>query len=157
MGQTPGVCVKLRDDGQDHVALGDAKSVGGHGAQRVQERGAMGVDHALWIARGSAGVTHGCGPILVGHVEFHGICRGEEFLVVTDTRVVRNLTGTIIHHDEVLHRLELGDARPKQRQQAAINEDHLVLSMVHYINQLLRKEADVEGVQHSSSTRNREI
>ncbi len=56
--------------------------------------------------------------------------------------------------------LEVGERveqRGEQREDRTINEDHLVISVVHDVGQLLREQPDVQRVQHPAGTRSSKI
>ena len=84
VGEAPGVGVEHRHDRQDAVGLLHAEAARHHRAERVQVRGAVGVDDALGVARGAARVAHRRGPVLVLDVEVDGVGGGQQVLVVVD-------------------------------------------------------------------------
>jgi hypothetical protein len=49
--------------------------------------------------------------------------------------------------------LEVGEDRSKQGRQSSIDEDHLVIGVTSDVDQLLRRQTRVEGVQHGAHRR----
>ena len=53
--------------------------------------------------------------------------------------------------------LEGGKQRREQTEERAVDEDHLVIGVVHDVGQLLGEQTDVQGVEHSPGARRREV
>ena len=117
----------------------------------------MRVDDPLRVAGGAARVAHGRGAVLVVDRELARLGVGEQLLVVADPVVVRDVAVAVVHHDDVLHRLELVDQRPQQLQQRAVGEDDLVLRVVGDVGELLGEQADVERVEHAAGAGRGEV
>ena len=73
-------------------------------------------------------------------------------------RVVGDLVvAAVVHHDDVLDGLEAVDQRPEELQQRAIDEDDLVLGMVGDVDDVVREQPDIQGVQDAPAARCREV
>ena len=73
------------------------------------------------------------------------------------TEIVWNVPFAVIHQHQMFEVGERVEQRGEQRNDRAINKDHLVIGVVHDIGQLLREQPDVQRVQHSTGTWSGEI
>ena len=160
VGQAPGVGVEHGDDREDHVALTGAEAVGHHHAGGVQPGRPVAVDHALGVPGRARRVTHRRGLVLVADVELDRAGRGQQVLVVVDGHALgvgRQLAATVVHDHDVAHGAEGVDERPQQGEDRLVDEDDLVLGVVHDVGDLLGEQADVEGVHHPSAAGHAEV
>ena len=63
----------------------------------------------------------------------------------------------VFDDDDVLHRRERGGDLLVERQERAVDEDHLVLGVVDDVGQLIGEQPDVEGVQDPPGARRGEV
>jgi hypothetical protein len=147
-GHAPRVGVEHGHDVEDHIALADAEHVHRGRAEAVQVDPAVSVEHALGMPGRPRGVAHARGVGLAeGGPGLDGPGSGEERLVIQ--RALGNLGGgRILHHDDVLHALEVLADGLEKRPEARVHDEDLVLGVVDDVGQVLGREADVDGVQH---------
>ena len=109
----------------------------------------MRVDDPLGVAGGSGRVHHRAGPVLLHPGPVHGRCRAQEVLVVMDllpNGVRIRSGGAVVHEHHVADSLEAAHQGPDQAGHRVVQEDHLVLGMVHDVAELLGEQSQVEGV-----------
>ncbi len=75
---------------------------------------------------------------------------GEQLLVIEDAGIVGDVALPVVHHHEVLDRLERRHQWPEQSEERAVDEDDLVLGVVDDVGELLGEQADVQRVQDPS-------
>ena len=158
VGHAPGVRVEHRHHGQHDVPLRQREEVGGEGDQRVQQRRAVAVDHALRVAGGAGRVAHGGRAVLVVDDEpavERGVRRQE--LLVVQHAVGQRVVRAVVDHHDVPHGGQLLAKGPEHRQQRAVDEDDVVFGVVGDVDQLLGEQPDVEGVQHPAGARCGEV
>jgi hypothetical protein len=88
------------------------------------------------------------------------LLRCDELFVIeqdVSTEIVWNVPFAIIHQHQMLEVGKRVEQRGEQRDDRAINKDHLVIGVVYDIGQLLREQPDVQRVQHSAGTWSGEI
>ena len=142
----------------------DATDVAGADGQRVQPGGAVAVDDALGVPGRAARVAHRRGVALVhlGPLELLGL-PGQQVLVEQDLlaggaqRVEVGRGGVRPGDQHVGHGGEVRQLCGQQRHQRVVDDDHPVLGVVGDVDQLLREEPDVEGVEHRTHRRHREV
>ncbi|MCY1434220.1 hypothetical protein D9M71_502760 [compost metagenome] len=146
--KSPGVDVKHRHHGGDHVASGQGQGVGQRARQSVQQGRAVGVEHALGVARGARGVAEGRRRVFIepGPGEIRGLLV-QQVLVAQQVRDVRaRHVRTVGHGDPVLHARALGCYGFDQRCKAQVEADDTIFGVVDYPADLLRKQAGIDGM-----------
>ncbi len=103
------------------------------------------------LAARRSSVISGKAPRLLGCDELFVIEQG------VSTEVVGNVPFAVVHQHQMLEVGERVEQRGEQRDDRAINKDHLVIGVVHDVGQLLREQPDVQRVQHSAGTWSSEI
>src|SRR5713226_5592549 len=118
----------------------------------------MAVKDTLGITRGARGVAHGCGGIFIKlrPVIVLGLTSNEA-LVVNRRLQLAGGVGSLAHNHVELHCGQLIRDLLQQRYQVAINKNDLVFGVVDDVDQLVGKQADIEGVQDSTHAGNSEI
>ncbi len=143
--------MKHRHDGQHLVGAAQPEGVAGADRQGVQVHGAVGVDDALGVSGGAAGVAHRGGLAFVdvlGPVVDRG-GSGEQVLVGVQVLAgpgERSQIG-VPDDDHVLDRLHLRKQGGQQWYEGGVDDDDLVLGVFGDVEELLGEEPDVEGVQ----------
>ena len=155
IGQAPGVDVKHGHDRQDHVVVGQIQRVRrgrGHG---VEHAGAVRIDHALGLAGGARGVAHAAGVafVLFG-VDELALGGGQEILVAF--HAVRHGLAGQRHHDDLLE-VDLVGELFVQRQQHVVDDEETILGVIDDPGHVVRRQAQVQGVQYRAGDRNAEI
>ena len=136
----------------------EPEPVDGQRDQRVQQRRAVAVDHALGVAGGAGAVAHGRGAVLVVDLE-PALERvgGREQLLVVERAVGQRVVGAVVDHDDVPDGAQLRPQGQEHRQQRAVDEHDVVLGVVGDVDQLLGEQPDVERVQHPAGARGGEV
>ena len=148
VGVAPRVRVEHRHDREDHVRLADPEPerLRGGDADRVQDRRAVRVEHALRQARRAARVAHRRGLVLVelGVAPCVGVDAREQVLVgVLDNEHVLDLR-------TVAELLE-------QRQERTVDDHRAVAGVIRDVADVVRVQAQVQRVQHKASARDAEV
>ena len=120
----------------------------------------MAVGDSLRIARRAARVTHGAGgpfvdlrPVELGWLAF------DQFVVAMDRSAARfgGRGVAVADDDEMLDGLEVGRDLPDERHQGVVDDHDAVLGVVRDVGQLLREQADVQGVKDRAHARDGEV
>ena len=120
----------------------------------------MRIQHAFWIARCSAGVTHAGCQVFVRDVEFNARCSLQQLFVVVHLETVnrfRNVAFAVIHDHQVLHGFERWQQRSNQCKQRTINKNNFVFGVIHNVGKLLWEQANVQRVRNTTCARWRKI
>ncbi len=160
VGQPPGVGVEHRHHRQDRVGLAGTDAVCGGHRDGVQPGRAVRVHHALGVARRAARVAHRRGLVLVEARPLDRRRGREQVLVVVQLGrpgLGRLVAATVVGHHHVADGLERLEQGPQQPGQGPVDEDDLVLGVVHDVGDLLGEEPDVECVQHPTRARCGEV
>ena len=160
VGQAPGVGVEHRHDGQDAVRLADAERAAGGDAECVKEGRAVAVGDSLRVAGGAARVAHGAGgPLIDLRPVEGGRLAGDHLVVAVDGSSARleRRGVAVADDDEVLDRLEGGRDLPEEWNEGVVDDHHAVLGVVRDVGQLLREQADVQGVKNGAHAGDREV
>ena len=160
MGQTPGVGVEHGNHRKDHIPLVDSQGVRHHHPEGVQHHRPVGVDDPLGVPGGSRRVHHRAGPVLLegGPVDRRG--GTQQVLVVVDLLrdgVAVRCRGAIVHEHHVADRLEGLHEWPDEAGHRVVEEDHLVLAVIHDVGELLGEQPQIEGVGHPAGARRGEV
>ncbi len=161
--QTPGVYVEHRRDG--HVDIAGAHQLRvlsaphrNRGGQRMQDQLPVGEVGALGITRGAGGVEGGGDRVFIEIGE--GIARrgvGEQSLVFAYTIGQHfTLAFAIGQQQRLFDSGQLTGNGLIQRYEIAVDEDEAILGMVHGVEDLLGRQAHVDGMHHGSNHRNGE-
>ena len=146
-----------RHDVQERVVLGDPERVGHGLGEAVEEHRAVRVDDALGVARRAGRVTHARGVGLVERgpaAERRG--RGQQRLVLGERRGHPRL-GRVAHdHDRPHARDPVADPL-EDRPEARVGEDDRVGGVVDDEGQVLRRQAQVERVEHGARAGRRPV
>ena len=164
VGQAPGAGVEHRDDREDDVAFAEADQAGREGAQAVQHGGPVAVEHAFGRPGRAGGVAEAGGQVLLREREAglerarDRIGRRDQLVVVRDPGVRRDFgVGAVGQHHPVPHLRQFPGTRPDPREQPAVDEHHVVLGVVDDVLEVLRREPDVDRVQHPLGGRHGEV
>ena len=147
----PGIDVKHRHHGQDHIPRRQAHGIRQSGGIRVQGAGAVAVQRPFGVARGAAGVAQaGSGVFIKLGPVVAAIVGGNPGFVTDqagDAAVGGQLVGIAQRHPlldrgaQAVHGLHQG-------QKAQVKAQHLVFGVIHNPGHLLKVQARVDGVQH---------
>ncbi len=153
--QAPAIGVEHRRGRQHAIGRRKTPVVGLVRHQRVKDRGAMRVNHALGPAGRARRVAHRDRIVFLVRRVFESFrSSGEKRLVVDQWR--RDRRTAVRHHDHLLEwrrSLEL----LVERQQDVIDDEKPVAGVVRDPSDLLRREAQVQRVQHAARRRYAEV
>ena len=141
-----------RHHDEDRIARSEAERVGRAGGEGVQQRRAMAVQHALWIAGRAGGVAERRGRVLVEERPFviGRSLRQEIFVGEKPVELRRGKLRPLAKRDPAAHqrqaRRELLDQRRKNR----IEEHVGVFRVMHDVLDLVGKEPRIDRVQDAS-------
>ena len=155
VGDPPGVDVKHGRHGHVYIpgikaCLGLVGAQAGHESVSMQHDLAVAEVDALGQARRTGGIKSGGHGIFVEIGEFViGRCRGQQTFVFTFQvhRGVR-IRLTVGEQNDLLDGFHLVFYRGQQGQEVGIDQDDVVFGVVDRIDELFRRQADVDGVQH---------
>ena len=145
-GVPPGRSMKHGHDRQQVVAGMDR--VVGKTADCVDVGGALRIGNALRMAGGAGRVAQHHRRSLVEHRPSSMWIDASDEIVVGNCVRERRVFRRRAHHHIAFDGLELVDERSQQRSKVGIDEQHLVSSMVYDVDQLIRKQPDVQCVAH---------
>jgi hypothetical protein len=149
----PRVHMELGHHHQRGVRVGQAHGLGHVDLHGVQIDGAVAVDHALGVAGGAGGVAHRGGRALV---QLRPVVRRrlarDQLLVLVHPDRGPGQQGAVARagDDDVLDRLQMRQQRGEEREQGAVGDHDPVGGVPHDPDELLRREAEVEGVEHGA-------
>ena len=127
----------------------------GHG---VQHQLAVAEVHTFGVASGAGGVEGGGDRVLVKIREV--VARaggGQQVFVFTDQAAqVGVFLSRICKQNGLLNRGQLALDTFVQRHELAVDQHEFIVGMVHGVENLIRRQADVDGVQHGTDHRNGE-
>ncbi|MNG97505.1 hypothetical protein D3C79_566210 [compost metagenome] len=163
IGNAPGVHVEHRGNGHVHVIAAEqahAVDAAGDGrlGQGVQDQLPMGEIHALGIAGGARGVERGGNRVLVEIGEVVARAgRREQLLVFADqVGQVGGLVRAVGQQHGLVDRGQLPGDGLVQADEVAVDQHHAVFGVVHGVEDLLRRQAHVDGVHHRADHRDGE-
>ena len=149
-----------RDDRQDVVGIRDPGRECRQSRVGVQPDRAVRVQHPLGASGRAGRVAQRRRLVLVSNevdeVDLGG--SADELLVVDDAGVVRDVgLRSVVHDDHVAHGRQAWQHPAEQRHQRPVDEQRLVLGVVHRVHDLLRVVPDVHRVKDVSGARYREV
>ncbi len=155
--QPPGVGVEHRHHRQHHVAGRQPHHVMLQRDQRVQEVGAVRVEHALRVAGRAGGVAETGRRLLVEPAPF------AVFAVLLDQgleteRAVQADAGHVAlvgHHDHRLDALHVGAPFDDGRQEGKVGEEDLILGVADDVAELVGEQPRVQRVAHRADPHDR--
>ena len=113
--------------------------------------------HTFRIAGGAGGVEGGGDGVLVEIGSRARAGRGQQRLVFADQAgQFRALLHAVGEQDGPLHRGQLPRHRLVERDELAVHQHEAILGVVHGVEDLLRGEADIDGMQHRPDHRDGE-
>ncbi len=161
--QAPGMHVKHRRNRHVDVARAHqprilAAADGDRGSQGVQHQLTMGEVHALGIAGGAGGVERRGDRVLVevGEVVFGRRCSKQALVLADAVRQLRLAGLTVADQQGLLHGGQLPGDPLVEGREIAVDQDETILGMVHRVEDLLGRQAHVDGVHHRTDHRNGE-
>ena len=160
VGQAPSHGVELRHYRQDHIVLSQPYCSRLARPYGVQIHRTVTVERALGMACRATGVTEPHGLVLTLHPPAILIvrCRHQGLVIMDPARKFgRGRALLAVEEHEMVDPADLLAQAFHQRQQRCVDEDHLVLGMVDDVGQLIRKEANVEGVYDRACARRAEV
>ena len=149
-GDAPGVGVEHRHHGQNDLAGRAPDDRRLHPQQRMDEVGAVRIQHALRVARRARGVAEAASRLLVkaapGHIARRLL---QHRLIGFGLRQLglRHVSG-VGHDNDALDRRAMRQNGFQQRHEGQIGEDDPVFGVVDDVGQLFREQARVQGVAH---------
>ena len=146
--EAPGIGVEHRHDRQHRVGGAHAHRILAHGDERVEHVGAVGIEHALGVARCAGGVAEAAGGI------FREVAPAHILRTPVDPDVEGNRAELVLGHrvgagidDEGFDGFELALDGLDDRQEGLVEDEDLVFGVVGDPGDLLRVEARVDRVQ----------
>ena len=152
----PAVGVEHGRDGQHHVGAAQAPEVAHAGHQRVQDGGAVRIDHALRLAGGARRVAHADRVVFVVRHVLEGVRVGgrqQRFVIGEPGRHRRAAEG---EHDDFLEFVQVRKLLV-QRQQHVVDDEEAVLGVARDPADFFRRQAQVERVHHAAGGGNAEV
>ena len=149
IGQAPGIGMEQRDDGQDRAVVREQVGTRGDEEEGVQHHRAVGIEHALGLARGARRVAERAGGVLVELGPREGRRHlGQQALVAEQAAhlAVGRHVLAVRHQHVGLDGLESGGDLLDQRQEGRIEEQRRVLGVVGDVGDLLGEQPRVDGV-----------
>ncbi len=155
-GETPGIGVEHRHDRHHCRFRADRQTVDPRADQRMQDVGAMRIEHALGIAGGAGSVAEAGGGVLLefGPAEV-AVDLGQPFFVghgVGELRR-RHMRG-VGQHDVTLDRRQLRRQPLEQGDESEVDEHQPILGVVHDPADLVGKQPRIDGVIDRAEPRN---
>jgi hypothetical protein len=160
VGNAPGIDMEHRHHRQDAVAGGTVQRIGQRGGKRVEQGGAMAVQRALGVAGGTGGVTQRGSRVLIElrPVEFRRAFGDQVFVAKqVGDRAAGGHVCRIGHRDEGLDGLDVGRDGFDDGKEGKVEEQDRVLGMVGQVNDLIRVQSRIDGVQHRAGARYRVV
>ncbi|MNZ89996.1 hypothetical protein D3C78_1089440 [compost metagenome] len=155
----PGMHMEHRRDGHVHVIRAQQRQAlvhaqGAHGVQGMQHQLAVAEIHPLGVARGAGGVEQGRHRVLVevGEVEVR-LTPGQQRFILAQHRQPGGGCADVAELDKALDGRQLAMNLLHQRQEIIMHQHHVILGVVHGVEHLLGREADVDRVQHRANHR----
>ena len=144
-----------RRNRQNDGAGTHGKHIGGTGGHGVQHVGTVAVLHALGIAGGTAGVAQARRRIFrhVGPRRIHALGR-QQILITEQVQAGFRHVGTIRKQHEMLDRGKTWRQFLNQLHKRQIEKQHPVFSVVGDVDDLLFKQARVDGVGNAAHAGN---
>eukprot|EP00906_Rhabdomonas_costata_P004717 RCo006988 len=150
VGDPPGVDVEHRHHRKDGIQGGHPHAVGQGDCQRVEDVGAVAVQHPLGVPRSTGGVAQRAGRVLLQHgpLVLRGALLHKRLVAqqVGDPAGLRHVRG-VRHQHEVLHALQPGHELLDKGKQVELEKQHLVVAVVDDVHKLLREQPGIHGVQ----------
>ncbi len=145
-------------DGQQRVLLRDGHGVCVAQALRMEIEPAVRVDHALGVAGGGGGETHGGGRVFIDFRKLvAGVaCRNQVFVNVQG-RERSGRRRDLVHHHIGAHVGEMRCDGFHLCQQIGGKEQRHVLCMIDGVDEMLIRQPQVRGMQHPARARYAEI
>ena len=155
-GHPPPHGMEHRHDTAQAVGRRQFRHVGHRGTDGVQISRAMGVHHALRLARGAAGVTQPHGRIFIQlrPSVIDRLIRDELFIVDTGLkRRAHRLRASFPANDEQFHARDAPLYRLKSGQQIFVHHDEPIVGVIDDVFEVPRAQTDIERVQHRAHAR----
>ncbi|MCY1431431.1 hypothetical protein D9M71_473990 [compost metagenome] len=161
--QAPGVHVEHRGDRHVHVvgaqqAHAIDRAHDGRHAHGVQHQLPMGEVHALGVAGGAGGIERGRDRVFVEVLEVVlRARRGQQLFVFADEiRQVRGFFRQVSQQQGFVDRGQLPLDGLVETDELAVDQHKAVLGVVHGVEDLFRRQAHVDGVDHRTDHRDGE-
>ncbi|MNG95261.1 hypothetical protein D3C79_542920 [compost metagenome] len=163
VGDAPGMHVEHRGDGHVHVVAAQqahaVDTAGDRGlGQRVQHQLAVAEIHALGVTGGASGVEGSGHRVLVEIREV--VARAgssQQLLILADqTGQFGSLVRAIGQQQGLVDSGQLPGDGLVQADEVAVDQHHAVFGVVHGVEDLLRRQAHVDGVHHRADHRDGE-
>jgi hypothetical protein len=142
----PGIDMKHRHHRAHHVRCRDRDRIGERDPERVQHRGAVAVEHALWVAGGARGIAKGGRHALVefGPLEILFLLRDQR-LVAGKARDARCGLGAFLGHPYNPAACRQMRCQPLyQRSEARIDKEQPICRVVDYVDDLVIEQPGVD-------------
>ena len=159
----PGMHVEHRGDRHvDIVVAHQADAVqaahGGRHGHGVQHQLPMSEVHALGVTSGASGIEGRSHRVLIeiGEVIVRAGRSQQALVLANEVRQVGVLVFAIGQQQGFLHRGQLTGNTVVQRHELTVDQHETVFGMVHGVENLIRRQADVDGVQHRAEHGNGE-